>query len=65
MPSLAIGLSKSILSVNPSFLDINIDLILIDEGVRAGLKPAPTSTVFAGMTVGRSLIYFRTLVPEH
>jgi hypothetical protein len=27
MPSLAIGLSKSILSVNPSFLDMNIDLI--------------------------------------
>ncbi len=26
--------------------------------VGAGLKPAPTSPAFAGMTVGRSLIYF-------
>jgi hypothetical protein len=35
-----------------------------NPGVRAGLKPAPT-TAFAGMTVGRSLFISRTLVPGH
>jgi len=36
-----------------------------NPGVGADLKPAPTSSAFAGMTVGRSLIYFANFSSGH